>query len=283
MRKSNTTSKKSATKKTPVKKAAPKKATAARKTVAKNATRKSAAKKAAPKKAVAKKAAPKKAIAKKAVRKTTTPSRSAMPAKKSAPRRSAMPAQKTDDRSMLADFFHDELKDIYWAEKHLVKTLPKMQKAATSQELKDAFGEHLEVTKTHVERLEQVFELLGHKAQAKKCDAMAGITEEGQGIIEETDKGTATRDVGLILSAQKVEHYEIATYGGLTQLAKTLGYAEIKEILGSTLAEEKEADETLSQIAEASINIEASQEDEDGNSNEEKDMEDDTDADGEEA
>lgn len=266
MRKSNTTSKKSATKKATVKKATPKKAVTARKTVAKNATRKSAAKKAAPKKAVAKKAS----------KKTTTPRRSAMPTKKSAPRRSAMPKQKMDDKSMLADFFHDELKDIYWAEKHLVKTLPKMQKAATSQELKDAFEEHLEVTKTHVERLEQVFSLLGHKAQAKKCDAMAGITEEGQGIIEETDKGTATRDVGLILAAQKVEHYEIATYGGLTQLAKTLGYAEIKEILGSTLAEEKEADETLSQIAEASINIEASNEDEDGNK--ESNMEDDEEA-----
>ncbi|RZL49826.1 MAG: ferritin-like domain-containing protein, partial [Pedobacter sp.] len=191
------------------------------------------------------------------------PGKSAAP-KKAAPRRSAMPKQPMDEKSMLADFFHDELKDIYWAEKHLLKTLPKMQKAATSQELKDAFGEHLEVTQTHVERLEQVFELLGHKAQAKKCDAMAGITEEGAGIIEETEKGTSTRDVGLILAAQKVEHYEIATYGGLAQLAKTLGYTEIKELLGTTLAEEKEADETLSQIAEAHVNIDASEEDEDG-------------------
>ena len=283
MRKSNTTSKKSATKKTPVKKAAPQKATAARKTVAKNATKKSAAKKAAPKKAVAKKAAPKKTIAKKAVRKTTTPSRSAMPSKKSAPRRSAMPKQQSDDRSMLAELFLDSIKDIYWAEKNLVKTLPKMQKAATSQELKDAFEDHLAITQTQAERLEQVFEILGEKVQAKKCDAMAGLIEEGKGIIEETEKGTATRDVGLILAAQKIEHYEIATYGGLAQLAKTLGYTEIKDILGTTLDEEKEADETLSQIAEASINIEASQEDEDGNSNEEKDMEDGTDADGEEA
>ncbi|MGN6476149.1 MAG: DUF892 family protein, partial [Flavipsychrobacter sp.] len=115
--------------------------------------------------------------------------------------------------SMLEKFFQDELKDIYWAEKHLVKTLPKMKKAATSAELQAAFEEHLNVTKEHVARLEQVFEMLGKKAQAKKCDAMAGITEEGEGIIEETEAGTATRDVGLILAAQKVEHYEIATYG----------------------------------------------------------------------
>lgn len=259
MRKSNTASKKSATKKAAAKKAAPKKATAARKTVANKATKKSA---------------PKKATAKKAMtKKTTMPSRSAMPSKKSAPRRSAMPMQQMDDKSMLADFFQDELKDIYWAEKHLVKTLPKMQKAATSQELKDAFADHLETTKVHVERLEQVFELLGKKPQAKKCDAMAGITEEGQGIIEETDKGTATRDVGLILAGQKVEHYEIATYGGLAQLAKTLGYDEIKDILGTTLDEEKEADELLSQIAEAHVNIDSSNEDEDSEEDDE-DMED---------
>jgi ferritin-like metal-binding protein YciE len=91
-----------------------------------------------------------------------------------------------------------------------------MKKAASTQELQDAFEEHLQVTKTHVERLEQVFDLLGHKAQAKKCEAMEGLTKEGESIIEETEEGTATRDVGLIMAAQKVEHYEIATYGGLT-------------------------------------------------------------------
>ncbi len=161
---------------------------------------------------------------------------------------------------MLADFFGDELKDIYWAEKHLVKTLPKMQKAATSADLKQAFADHLEATKEHVTRLEEVFELLGKKAQAKKCDAMAGITEEGAGIIEETEKGTATRDVGLILAAQKVEHYEIATYGGLAQLARTLGYNDAAEILETTLAEEKEADTLLTDIAENGVNYEASEE-----------------------
>lgn len=166
------------------------------------------------------------------------------------------------DSSMLEEFFIDELKDIYWAEKHLVKTLPKMQKAATSQELKDAFADHLEVTKTHVTRLEQAFEAVGKKAQAKKCDAMQGITTEGEGIIEETEEGTSTRDVGLILAAQKVEHYEISTYGGLAQLATTLGLAEVAELLNATLAEEKEADSLLTDIAENSINYEAAEEQE---------------------
>ncbi len=167
---------------------------------------------------------------------------------------------KEESESALGEFFHDELKDIYWAEKHLVKTLPKMEKAATSEELKAAFNEHLEVTKGHVTRLEEVFELLGHKPQAKKCDAMEGITKEGESIIEDTEKGTSTRDVGLILAAQKVEHYEIATYGGLAQLAKTLGYAKISGILADTLAEEKEADIHLTDIAESNINENATAE-----------------------
>ena len=111
------------------------------------------------------------------------------------------------------DFFVDELKDIYWAEKHLVKALPKMKKAATSPELAAAFEKHTQETQMHIETLEQVFELLGEKAVAKKCDAMAGLLEEANGIIEDTDKGTMVRDAGLILAAQKVEHYEIATYG----------------------------------------------------------------------
>jgi ferritin-like metal-binding protein YciE len=162
--------------------------------------------------------------------------------------------------SRLQAFFTDELKDIYWAEKHLVKTLPKMQKAATTDELKNAFGDHLETTKTHVTRLEQVFELLGQKAQAKKCEAMDGITKEGESIIEDTEEGTATRDVGLVLAGQKVEHYEISTYGGLAQLAKILGYNEVAEILATTLNEEKEADELLTLIAEDNINYQASEE-----------------------
>ena len=162
--------------------------------------------------------------------------------------------------SRLEEFFHDELKDIYWAEKHLVKTLPKMQKAANATELKTAFADHLTVTKNHVERLDQVFGILGKKPQAKKCEAMEGITKEGETIIGDTEAGTSTRDVGLILAAQKVEHYEIATYGGLAQLAKTLGYDEISNLLQTTLSEEKEADQNLTSLAENTINQSAASE-----------------------
>ena len=188
--------------------------------------------------------------------------------KKSASKKSDSKATRTTSDSLsqqgqetrLKEFFIDELKDIYWAEKKLVTTLPKMKKAASTQELQSAFADHLEVTKQHVARLEKVFELLGEKAVAKKCDAMAGIIEEGEGIIGDTESGTATRDVGLILAAQKVEHYEISTYGGLAQLAKTLGLTEVKDILGSTLSEEKEADLLLTNIAENNINFKAAEE-----------------------
>lgn len=162
--------------------------------------------------------------------------------------------------SMLQEFFTDGLKDIYYAEKHITKVLPKMMKAATSQELKDAFQQHLDVTKEQVTRMEQVFESIGKKAQAKKCEAIEGITKEGESIIEETEAGTATRDVGLIMAAQKVEHYEIATYGGLAQLAVTLGYEEAAELLTATLEEEKEADTTLTDIAENNVNYSAADE-----------------------
>ena len=161
---------------------------------------------------------------------------------------------------MLEKFFKDEIKDIYWAEKHLVKTLPKMAKASTSTELKEAFTNHLEETKVHVERLEHVFELLEEKAQAKKCEAMEGITKEGESIIDDTETGTSTRDVGLILAGQKVEHYEISTYGGLAQLARNLGREDVAELLEQTLEEEKAADELLTTVAEESVNYAAAQE-----------------------
>ena len=166
----------------------------------------------------------------------------------------------TDSR--LTEFLHDEIKDIYWAEKHIVTALPKMKKAATSQELKDAFEEHLSITKTHVERLEKIFELMGAKPQAKKCEAMEGILKEGASIIEDTEDGTATRDVGLILAAQKVEHYEISTYGGLRQVASTLGLDEVAALLEETLTEEKEADTALTEVAEQHVNYEAAEEQE---------------------
>lgn len=181
-------------------------------------------------------------------------------AKKSSTSSKSKSAGKGAKDNMLKNFFIDELKDIYWAEKHLVKTLPKMKKAATSSELQNAFEDHLEMTKTHVSRLEDIFEALGKKAQGKKCEAIVGITKEGEGIIEETEKGTSTRDVGLILSAQKVEHYEISTYGGLHQLAITLGLDDIASTLEETLEEEKETDVLLTQIAENDVNYEAAEE-----------------------
>jgi ferritin-like metal-binding protein YciE len=181
--------------------------------------------------------------------------KSASPAKS---RQKAAPSK--EDQGKLKEFFHDEIKDIYWAEKKLVQTLPKLAKAATSAELRDAFTNHLEETKEHVSRLEKVFDLLGEKPQAKKCDAMEGITEEGASVIEDTDKGTFTRDVALILAGQKAEHYEIATYGGLTEIAKTLGLNEIVSLLETTLEEEKNADSTLTELAEGSVNDQASQE-----------------------
>lgn len=160
----------------------------------------------------------------------------------------------------LKELFTDSVKDIYWAEKHLVKALPKMEKAATSPELKTAITNHLAETEGHVSRLEQVFELLGEKPQAKKCDAMEGLTKEGESIVEETEVGTSTRDVGIILASQKVEHYEIATYGGLAKLATTLGLADIASILQQTLEEEKAADQKLTIVAEESINYQAMEE-----------------------
>jgi ferritin-like metal-binding protein YciE len=164
-------------------------------------------------------------------------------------RGAGMQQQQGGGGEMLQKFMHDSLKDIYWAEKHLLKALPRLSKAATNEELKAALDEHVEVTQEQVARLEQVFEMLGKKAQGKKCEAMEGLTREAESIIEETEKGTATRDVGIIMAAQKVEHYEIATYGGLAQLAKTMGLTEIGELLGQTLQEEKETDENLTSIA----------------------------------
>lgn len=182
-------------------------------------------------------------------------------AKKTSAKSASQTSNATAEDSMLADYFIDELKDIYWAEKHLVKALPKLQKASNSEELQTAIANHLEITKEHITRLEQVFEMLGKKAQAKKCDAMEGITKEAEGAIEDTEDGTATRDVAVIMAAQKTEHYEIATYGGLVQLAKTLGQNEIADILYSTLEEEKQADQELTEIAENNINYQAASED----------------------
>lgn len=161
----------------------------------------------------------------------------------------------------LRDLFVDSLKDIYWAEKALVKALPKMAKNATSQNLIDAINDHLEVTKGQVSRLEEVFASVGEKAVAKKCDAMDGLIKEGEGILEETEPG-AVRDAGIIAASQKIEHYEIATYGTLAAFAKTLGEDEAVSLLVQTLNEEKEADVTLTEAAYNTINFDATEGDE---------------------
>jgi ferritin-like metal-binding protein YciE len=178
-----------------------------------------------------------------------------------------------EGNSQLEKLFTDSLKDIYWAEKHLTKTLPKMKKKATTDELKSAIEEHLAQTEEHVKRLEQVFEICGKKAQAKKCDAMEGLIKEGDSIVEETEDNSMTRDAGIIMAAQKVEHYEIATYGSLVQFAKTLGMDKAAEILHKTLDEEKQADEKLTEIAEWHVNKEAGQENEEGEESEDENQE----------
>ena len=181
----------------------------------------------------------------------------------------------SNGKSQLEKLFTDSLKDIYWAEKHLTKTLPKMKKKATTDELKSAIEEHLAQTEEHVSRLEKVFEMCGKKAQAKKCDAMEGLTKEGDSIVEETEANTMTRDAGIIMAAQKVEHYEIATYGTLVQLAKTLGMNDAADLLHKTLDDEKQADEKLTEIAEWNVNQAAQQEtgDEEESDNEEEEEE----------
>lgn len=163
------------------------------------------------------------------------------------------PKTTPNESPQLQELFKDSVSDLYWAENHLVKALPKMISAASSPTLKKAIDTHLEETKTHVTRLEEIFGLLREKAIAKKCDAMEGLTKEAEGIIEETKAGTITRDVGVILASQKVEHYEIASYTGLHRLAITLGLQEIATILAKTLNEEQQADGKLSEIAENGI------------------------------
>lgn len=159
--------------------------------------------------------------------------------------------------SILVKFFVEELKDIYGAEKQLQKHLNKFHEAARSPKLKKAFRDHNLVTVDQISRLEDAFRLMGYRPQAKKCDAMEGLIAEANNIIESTGKNSSTRDVALIFAAQKVEHYEIATYGGLTQLANTLGFEKIYNLLKETLEEEKESDELLSVIAKSEINVKA--------------------------
>ena len=184
--------------------------------------------------------------------------------KKTAPKqttKAGVTKPKSNAASGLTELFEDGLKDIYWAEKALTKALPLMAKNATSPELIDAITNHLTETEEHVTRLEQVFESIGKKASAKKCDAMEGLIEEGKSILEETEIGVV-RDAGIIAASQKIEHYEIATYGTLRQFAETLGLTEAASLLELTLDEEKGADKLLTEVAVNAINVEAAEEDE---------------------
>jgi ferritin-like metal-binding protein YciE len=154
-----------------------------------------------------------------------------------------------DPSDGIIKLFTDCLKDIYWAENHLIKALPKMAKASSVESLQKAILDHLDQTKTHAVRLKQVFELLGQEPKAKKCDAMEGLSKEGEAAIENTDTATPARNLAIIMASQKVEHYEISSYLGIIKLADNLGYTEISEILTETLNEELESDALLADIA----------------------------------
>ena len=162
--------------------------------------------------------------------------------------------------SLLEKFFTDQLKDIYYAEQQLLKALEEMAQAATTEELEDAFNRHKQQTERHIKRLEKVFKLIGKEAEGKKCEAMDGLVKEAKTIISETKENSMTRDAALIIAAQKVEHYEIASYGGLVQLALTMDLNRAADLLEKTLNEEEETDQLLTDIAEQHINIEAEEE-----------------------
>jgi ferritin-like metal-binding protein YciE len=156
----------------------------------------------------------------------------------------------------LDTLFHDTLKDIYYAERNILKALPKMQRGAQNPELKKAFEEHKEQTQGHVERLQQVFEILGKRAQGKTCPAIDGIIEEGEEVMADY-KGTPALDAGLIAAAQAVEHYEITRYGTLERWAEVLGMDDAVKLLEATLQEEAETDEKLTRLADSAANQQA--------------------------
>jgi len=189
--------------------------------------------------------------------KTKTKSKMAVSMKRAAARKKAVKSSKEN----LEDIFEDQLKDIYWAEKHLTRALPKMARAAFNQDLVDAFNTHLEETKMQVGRIEKCFELLGKRAAAKKCEAMEGLVEEGDEAIEEYDEGHA-RDAALIASAQKIEHYEISAYGTLRTMANVLGMPQCAELLEQTKDEEVATDEKLTELSDKINHLAAEMEEE---------------------
>jgi ferritin-like metal-binding protein YciE len=153
---------------------------------------------------------------------------------------------------------------MYYAERSAIKAMPKLSKAATSPELKQVLDQHLEMTQGQVQRLEQVFESMGQRAKGKKCEAIEGLIREANEMVQNTRKGSSTRDVAIIMASQKMEHYEISSYGSMATLAAQMGLSSVKELLGQTLAEEKEADQLLTQIAESFINENAEEEGSEG-------------------
>jgi len=166
-----------------------------------------------------------------------------------------------EGNSQLFQFFIEALKDIYWAEQQLLEALPKMEASATTKELMLAIREHHIQTQGHVKRLEKVFSIIGQPAKGKVCFAMQGLIKEAESILDETDEGSITRDAAIIMAAQKVEHYEIATYGSLTEYKKTIGLKDAHGLLQLTLDEERMADQGLTLIAQNKINWEAVLED----------------------
>jgi len=191
--------------------------------------------------------------------KTTT---KASAAKKSPAKKTMSNSDNAMEHSQLMELFEDELKDIYWAEKALTKALPKMAKNASNSELVEAIENHLVETEGQIEKLEQVFQSIDKKAVAKKCEAMAGLVKEGEEIMKDTKKGPQ-RDAGIISAAQKVEHYEIASYGTLRTFASVLGLDVAVQLLDEILDEEKNADSTLTEIAVSTINVKAANEEQD--------------------
>ena len=187
------------------------------------------------------------------------PTESKVAAKASKPNTSGNIVEPASDAAAdLRELFVDSLKDIYWAENALVGALPKMSANATSPGLSSAILEHLLITENQVARLNKVFDLLGEKAEGKKCEAMAGLLKEGDSILLETTPG-AVRDAGIISASQKIEHYEIATYGTLVAFAKALGENDAAKLLTQTLAEEKEADCILNDVALNTVNVVAAE------------------------
>ena len=182
--------------------------------------------------------------------------------KKNGNRKSSSARRSDDSTGPLKKFFIDGLKDLLWAEEKLIEALQKMEDSATTTELKDAFSDHQTQTQTHVKRLQRVFKMTGEEPSTKRCEAMAGLIKEAEHIIQSTPEGSMTRDAALIIAAQKVEHYEIASYGGLIQIALTLDEDKAAYVLNKTIEEEEQTDEDLTYIAESFINFSAGEEDE---------------------